>query len=54
MRMVVVVVVAAFLASESTMVTVSARYLPTRSQDDRLQRLRELLKDVSLRFFLIF
>lgn len=24
-----------------------ARYLPTRSQDDRLERLRELLKDVS-------
>ena len=24
-----------------------ARYLPTRSQDDRLDRLRELLRDVS-------
>ena len=28
-------------------VTTEARYLPTRSQDDRLDRLRELLKDVS-------
>jgi hypothetical protein len=45
-RMVILVVVAACLASESTMVTVSARYLPTRSQDDRLERLRELLKDL--------
>jgi hypothetical protein len=25
-----------------------ARYLPTRSQDDRLDRLRELLRDVSI------
>jgi hypothetical protein len=28
-------------------VTTEARYLPTRSQDDRLDRLRELLRDVS-------
>ena len=27
--------------------TTEARYLPTRSQDDRLDRLRELLRDVS-------
>jgi len=44
--MTVLVLVAVCLASESTMVTVSARYLPTRSQDDRLERLRELLKDL--------
>lgn len=28
------------------MVSVSGRYLPTRSQDDRLDRLRELLRDL--------
>jgi hypothetical protein len=27
-------------------VTTEARYLPTRSQDDRLDRLRELLRDL--------
>jgi hypothetical protein len=34
------VLVALYVAAE-------ARYLPTRSQDDRLDRLRELLRDVS-------
>jgi hypothetical protein len=28
-------------------VATEARYLPTRSQDDRLDKLRELLRDVS-------
>lgn len=41
------VLLAAFLASEYAVVMVSGRYLPTRSQDDKLERLRELLKDVS-------
>lgn len=31
-----------------------ARYLPTRSQEDRLVKLRELLQDVSTLFFIIF
>lgn len=46
-RIALVLLAAAFLASTSTMVCVSARYLPTRSNEDRLERLRELLKDVS-------
>ncbi|ODN05925.1 hypothetical protein Ocin01_00738 [Orchesella cincta] len=45
-RVALVLLAAAFLASTSTMVAVSARYLPTRSQEDRLERLRELLKDL--------
>lgn len=45
-RMMITLVIAAFLTSQ-VLVTVSARYLPTRSQDDRLEKLRELLRDVS-------
>jgi len=30
----------------SQMVTVSCRYLPTRSQDDRLEKLRDLLREL--------
>lgn len=46
-RIALVLLAAAFFAS-STMMCVSARYLPTRSQEDRLEKLRELLKDVSV------
>ncbi|XP_021949823.1 uncharacterized protein LOC110847232 [Folsomia candida] len=44
-RMMITLVIAAFLTSQ-VLVTVSARYLPTRSQDDRLEKLRELLRDL--------
>jgi Na+-transporting NADH:ubiquinone oxidoreductase subunit NqrC len=40
------VLIFTFVASQ-LMTSVSARYLPTRSQEDRLDKLRELLKDVS-------
>ncbi|CAH0771344.1 unnamed protein product [Bemisia tabaci] len=36
-----------FFLLVSTKIPVDARYLPTRSMDDRLNRLRELLRDLS-------
>ena len=41
-------VITLLVVSEMTIVNVNARYLPTRGQDDRIERLRELLKDVSI------
>ena len=35
-------------------VVVGARYLPTRSQTDGLDRLRDLLRDVSYNFYVGF
>jgi hypothetical protein len=42
----------ALLALSALTAHVDARYLPTRGQDDRLDRLRELLKDVSILYIL--
>jgi len=46
LRSAIIVILASLVASQ-LVTSASARYLPTRSQDDRLDKLRELLKDVS-------
>ncbi|XP_075210682.1 proctolin [Lycorma delicatula] len=45
LRAVLTLTIAAVLIL-GALLTVEARYLPTRSQEDRLDRLRELLRDL--------